>query len=188
MAATRATGCRAASGADYINGGAGSDTVSYADAAYGITAEMYFDGEASHGYTEGKITAGEWGIDTLVSIENVEGSAFGDYLIGDERANTFWGLGGDDTIVGDREGGPQGSADTMYGGAGNDSILIGASDTAYGGQGHDTASFVGGPIYINYSTNTFTVGGQSIWIAEFEAYMGTGGSDTVFGAAYGETI
>ena len=175
-------------GADYINGGAGSDTVSYADAAYGITAEMYFDGEASHGYTEGKITAGEWGTDTLVSIENVEGSAFGDYLIGDERANTFWGLGGDDTLVGDREGGPQGSADTMYGGAGNDSILIGASDTAYGGQGHDTASFVGGPIYINYSTNTFTVGGQSIWIAEFEAYMGTGGSDTVFGAAYGETI
>ena len=61
-------------GADYINGGAGSDTVSYADAAYGITAEMYFDGEASHGTTEGKITAGEWGTDTLVSIENVEGS------------------------------------------------------------------------------------------------------------------
>jgi Ca2+-binding RTX toxin-like protein len=175
-------------GADYINGGAGFDTVSYADAAYGITAEMYFDGDASHGRTEGKITAGEWGTDTLVSIESVEGSQFGDYLIGDERANTFWGLGGDDTIVGDQESGPQGSADTMYGGAGNDSILIGANDKAYGGEGYDTASFVGGPIYINYNSNTFSVGGKSIWIAEFEAYMGTGGSDLVIGAAYGETI
>ncbi|MBX9775705.1 MAG: cadherin domain-containing protein [Xanthobacteraceae bacterium] len=175
-------------GADYINGGAGSDTVSYADAAYGVTAEMYFDGETTLGQTEGKITAGEWGTDTLVSIENVEGSAFGDYLIGDERANTFWGLGGDDIIVGDREGGPQSSADTMYGGAGSDSILIGANDSAYGGQGYDTASFVGGPIYLNFNANAFKVGGQSIWIAEFEAYMGTGGGDVVVGAAHGETI
>jgi serralysin len=175
-------------GADYINGGAGSDTVSYADASYGITAEMYFDGDTTLGHTEGKITAGEWGVDTLVSIENVEGSQFGDYLIGDERANTFWGLGGDDTIVGDREGGPQGSADTMYGGAGNDSILIGASDTAYGGTGSDTAMFVGGPIFISYASNTFMVGGQPVWIAEFETYIGSNGNDTVFGDAYGETI
>jgi serralysin len=175
-------------GADYINGGAGADTVSYADAAYGITAEMYFDGDTTLGRTEGKITAGEWGVDTLVGIEKVEGSEFGDYLIGDERANTFWGLGGDDTIIGDQESGPQGSADTMYGGAGNDSILIGASDTAYGGQGQDTASFVGGPININYNTNTFTVGGKQIWIAEFETYIGTGSSDTVVGASYSETI
>lgn len=175
-------------GADYINGGAGFDTVSYADTAYGITAETYFDGDASHGRTEGKITAGEWGVDTLVNIEGVEGSNFGDYLIGDERANTFWGLDGDDTIVGDQESGPQGSADTMYGGGGNDSILIGASDTAYGGQGYDTASFVGGPININYNTYTFTVGGKPIWIAEFETYVGTGSGDTVVGASYGETI
>ena len=107
MAATRATGCRAARARDYINGGAGNDTVSYADAAYGITAEMYFDGDDARP-TEGKITAGEWGVDTLVSIEKVEGSQFGDYLIGDERANTFWGLGGDDIIVGDARGRPAG--------------------------------------------------------------------------------
>ena len=94
-------------GADYINGGAGFDMVSYADAAYGITAEMYFDGEAS-----APPKARSWpasGAPTRSSASRMSRAPhFGDYLIGDERANTFWGLGGADRFEGDSGSTPAG--------------------------------------------------------------------------------
>ncbi|MGO4833223.1 calcium-binding protein, partial [Rhizobiaceae sp. 2RAB30] len=175
-------------GGDYVSGGGGSDTISYADAPNGITAEMYFDADTTLGRTEGKVTAGEWGLDTLVSVENVEGSNFADRLYGDERSNTLSGLGGDDYIEGDGGGTPQGSTDFLLGGAGNDQIVIGIYDFAFGGTGNDTASFVGGPVYINYNTRTFQIGGLGFELSEFETYIGTAGADTIYGASYGETI
>jgi len=95
-------------GTDYLSGGAGNDTVSYADAPNGITVEMYFQAGTSLGDTDGKIIAGDWGLDTLVSIESVEGTAYHDYMLGDERANTFDGLGGDDYLQGDQTGARRG--------------------------------------------------------------------------------
>lgn len=175
-------------GTDYVSGGNGSDTVSYADAQSGITAEMYFDADTTLGHTEGKITAGEWGLDTLVSVENVEGSNYADSLYGDERSNTLSGLGGDDYIEGDGGGTPQGSYDYLLGGAGNDRIVVGMFDTALGGADFDTVSFVGGPISLNFNTNTFTVGGYGIHLGEFESYIGTTGADVIYGAAHGEYI
>jgi Ca2+-binding RTX toxin-like protein len=172
-------------GADYINGGSGFDIVSYADAGVGITVEMYF----TDGNTDGKILAGDWGTDTLVSIEGVEGSNFDDYMIGDERTNWFHGRDGNDYIQGDQDGGPQGSSDIVFGGAGNDTVQIGAYDSVSGDEGFDTATFVGGPIYLDYSTSTFLVGGQRINVfTGFESYQGTAGGDQVYGAWYGETI
>ena len=67
-------------------------------------------------------------------------------------------------------------------------IVIGAFDTANGGADHDTATFVGDAINLNFNTNTFSIDGQGIWLAEFETYVGLGGSDTVVGAAHGEHI
>ncbi len=145
---------------------------------------MYF----TDGTTDGKITAGEWGLDTLVNIENVEGTAFADYLLGDERSNQLSGGGGDDRIEGDAGGTPQGSFDYLSGNAGNDHIVIGAFDTANGGADHDTATFVGNAINLNFNTNTFSIDGQGIWLAEFETYVGLEGSDTVVGAAHSEHI
>jgi Ca2+-binding RTX toxin-like protein len=172
-------------GADYINGGNGFDIVSYADARNAITVEMYF----TDGNTDGKILAGDWGTDTLVSIEGVEGSNFDDYMIGDERGNWFHGRDGNDYIQGDQDGGPQGSFDIVFGGAGNDTVLIGANDSVSGDEGYDTATFVGGPISLDYSTSTFLVGGQRINVfTGFESYVGTGSGDAVYGAGYGETI
>jgi Ca2+-binding RTX toxin-like protein len=172
-------------GADTINGGAGSDTVSYADAPGAIIAEMYFTDDST---TDGKIHAGEWGYDSLVSIENVEGSAFDDSLYGDERSNTLWGMGGNDRLEGDAGGTPQGSYDYLLGGAGNDTVVIGTFDSAFGGADVDTASFVGGPVFINYNSNTFQIGGLGFELYEFEIYNGTGGVDTLYGAGHGETV
>lgn len=165
-------------GADYINGGAGFDMVSYADAPSGITAELYFN----DGTTDGKITAGEWGLDTLVSIEDVEGTNFNDILYGDERSNKLVGLGGDDEIEG-REG-----SDILDGGAGNDSILADASDFVDGGPGIDTLTVSGGALYYNLTTNTFQVGGQGFYAQNMEIFVGTSGNDSATGAGGSDTI
>ena len=120
-------------GVDYISGGAGSDLTSYADAPNAIIADMTF----TDGNTDGKIVAGEWGTDTLVSIEDVEGTAFDDTLYGDERNNKLYGLGGNDDLQGDYNGGS--SADLLDGGAGNDILDGGAgADQLFGGTGNDT--------------------------------------------------
>ncbi|MGK9167536.1 M10 family metallopeptidase C-terminal domain-containing protein [Inquilinus limosus] len=172
-------------GADALNGGGGSDTASYADAPGAIIAEMYFSDGST---TDGKIHAGEWGYDTLVSIENVEGSRFDDSLYGDERSNTLWGMDGNDQLEGDAGGSPQGSHDFLLGGAGNDVVTIGIFDHAFGGADIDTASFIGGPVFIDYNSNTFQIGGLGFELYEFEIYNGTGGADTLYGASHGETV
>jgi len=65
---------------------------------------------------------------------------------------------------------------------------MGANDVAYGGDDSDTVSFVGGPIYLDMNAAFSFIGGDTIYLREFETYIGTGGGDTVYGASYGETI
>ena len=62
-----------------------------------------------------QITGGA-GTDTLVAIEGLSGSAFGDVLVGDGSANLLLGVGGNDTFNGGA------GNDTLEGGAGNDSL------------------------------------------------------------------
>ena len=87
-AATGTTGSRAARAPTTSTAATAATWCPYADAPHAITVDMYFDATA---HTDGKIIAGEWGMDTLVSIENVEGTAFADYMIGDERSNKLLG-------------------------------------------------------------------------------------------------
>ncbi|WP_157220649.1 calcium-binding protein [Flavisphingomonas formosensis] len=102
------------SGNDIVNGGAGNDklygsfgvdTVSYADAAGGITLNLIS--------TTYQNTGGS-GIDLVNSIENVVGSAFDDVLTGNQFSNIFTGGAGDDRL----EGGL--GNDFLYGGDGMD--------------------------------------------------------------------
>src|SRR6185369_381294 len=58
-------------GFDTLDGGNGSDTASYSTAAGGMTVNLL-------GYVDGPD-----GMDNLISIENIIGSAFQDNLIGD---------------------------------------------------------------------------------------------------------
>lgn len=73
-------------GADIIDGGAGFDALSFAGAAAGVTADLQA-GTTSQG-------------DTLHSIEDLIGSAFGDHLYGDAYANILEGGAGSDTLDG----------------------------------------------------------------------------------------
>ena len=67
-------------------------------------------------------------------IENVNGSDFGDTLVGDGRLNELYGLGASDTLSGGA------GADKLFGGD-NDDVLSGDEDddTLDGGAGVDTA-------------------------------------------------
>lgn len=98
-----------------LNGGLGNDTVAFLAASSGVTANL----------TSG--TATGHGNDTLLNIENLTGSTYGDSLTGDANANILYGLAGNDTLMGEV------GDDTLDGGDGD--------DTLNGGDGIDTASY-----------------------------------------------
>lgn len=108
-------------GADLLIGGSGTDTVDFALHTAPVNATL---AEPSF-YSRD--------IDAFVSIEDLKGSAFSDYLTGSSDANAISGASGDDIISG-------GSGDdVLSGGEGNDYIHGGPGyDTIMGNQGHDT--------------------------------------------------
>jgi Ca2+-binding RTX toxin-like protein len=77
-------------GADSANGGAGIDTISYADAAGDVTIDLLNE------------RAIDWGGDTdiIVGFEQVWGGNYDDSIRGNNLDNTLQGLAGDDTIDG----------------------------------------------------------------------------------------
>lgn len=95
-------------GSDKLVGGEGRDTADYTDATRGVVINL----------AKG-IGAG----DRLLQIENVEGSAFADRLLGDDGDNLLAGGRGADTLIGG------GGKDTLDGGAGDDEL--------WGGDGAD---------------------------------------------------
>jgi serralysin len=114
------------SGNNVLTGGSGTDTVSYANAGAGVTANL--------GLTAAQNTVGA-GADTLLSFENLTGSSFNDTLTGNSGNNVLNGDLGNDKL---------------FGGAGNDIVAGGnGNDTLSGGLGIDYFCF-------NTSLNTTT--------------------------------
>ena len=95
-------------GADILDGGEGNDTASYSTATNGLTANL----------TNSQENTGDAQGDIFQSIENLEGSEFGDRLFGDVQNNDIRGLGGDDFLDGLT------GDDTMSGGTGNDTYKV----------------------------------------------------------------
>lgn len=85
-------------GNDTLNGEGGTDTASYATAPGPVTVDL-----------ASGVATGAAGVDTLISIENVAGSAFNDRLTGNSGANTLDGGAGNDSL---------------FGGAGGDSFVF----------------------------------------------------------------
>lgn len=117
-------------GVDNLDGGAGRDTALYggSDAAVSISLLDFGSGGSGSG--------GDAAGDKLFEIENVEGSAFDDFMLGDGGANALTGAGGRDTLLAGA------GADTVSGDGGNDTLRGGTgNDTVRGGEGSDTALF-----------------------------------------------
>lgn len=114
-------------GNDAFHGGTGSDTIDYTTSgAERVTVNLVAGRAISVGGSR----------NTLVSIENVVGSAGNDTLIGDTAANRIDGGDGNDVLVGGR------GRDTMTGGLGADRFDFDAPNQSPRGPRHDTVNFV----------------------------------------------
>jgi Ca2+-binding RTX toxin-like protein len=128
-------------GADILNGGAGIDWVDYSSAPDGVTVSLL----------TGTGTGGDAAGDTLANFENLIGSAAGDVLVGDGKANIIDGGAGTDTLTGNGGNDTLESASgkfTASGGGGNDTILLdvaklNAASKIDGGAGTDTLELNG---------------------------------------------
>jgi Ca2+-binding RTX toxin-like protein len=101
-----------------MNGGLGSDTVSFATATLGVTANLAL--------TTAQVTGGS-GTDTLLGFENAVGGAGNDILTGTSADNVLLGGLGNDTLTGGLgndylDGGT--GIDTMVGGIGNTTYVV----------------------------------------------------------------
>jgi Ca2+-binding RTX toxin-like protein len=106
---------------------------------------------------------GYGGTDTLVNIQNVTGSAFGDTLFGDNRDNVLSGGAGNDTL---------------FGGAGN--------NTLDGGTGTNTADYANAPagVVVNLAAGTASNGyGGTDTLRSIQNVYGSAFADTLTGDA-----
>ncbi|MBJ7498792.1 MAG: hypothetical protein JHC57_03445 [Sphingopyxis sp.] len=153
---------RGGAGGDILDGGAGSDTAEYAGSLGGVLVNLRAQ----------TATGGDAMGDRLVSIENAQGSAFTDVLLGSAGANVLTGGEGDDALSGDD------GNDTLRGGIGadrldggkNEDALYGddCDDTLYGGQ--QTDRLYGG------AGNDLLVG-DTEWISSLAARDNLDGGD-----------
>ena len=110
-------------GADTIDGGDGHDGASYEDSGAGVQVSLEL-GKGQGGTAQG---------DTLISIEDLYGSKFDDTLVGNSGDNLLSGGDGNNVLKGG------GGTDVLKGGAGDDTMTIdGVEDHVYGGDGNDT--------------------------------------------------
>ncbi|MEJ5989852.1 calcium-binding protein [Ramlibacter sp. PS3R-8] len=108
-------------GNNVMNGGAGTDTVSF---EFGVSGDA---GVRVNLASPAVRDTGGSGRDKVHNFENLVGSANDDWLGGDSGNNMLDGLGGNDTLLG------ADGNDSLEGGAGNDMLE--------GGAGNDTFDF-----------------------------------------------
>ena len=105
------TCCRAAPAQISLDGGDGTDTVSYSGSSAGVTVNL-LTGAGERGDAEG---------DMLFNIENLIGSRYNDDLTGDTGNNVLRGGAGDDVLIGGA------GADRLRGGSGQDTVSYAGS-------------------------------------------------------------
>ncbi|WP_417830706.1 tandem-95 repeat protein [Terasakiella sp.] len=160
-------------GDDYIDGGDGVDTVSYAGSTDGVHVDLTNMSQQSISLSQG--------VDTLYAIENVDGTAFNDTLIGDMGANLLIGADGDDTLTGG------GGADVLDAGNGKNLYIYssatdstqGAADVIKSLTPQDAIQFIGMRDMTFVSTSstdaaTFMAGGMA---ADTVYYVSVGSGD-----------
>ena len=149
-------------GADVINGGAGYDLASYFSSTAGVTVSLA-SGVGSGGEAQG---------DTLLSIEDLEGSNFNDRLTGNAGSNYLIGLSGNDSLNG------AAGDDVLFGGSGADAIN--------GGAGYDLAGYIDSTVGVTVSLATGVGSGgeaQGDKLLSIEALGGSNFKDSLIGNA-----
>lgn len=151
-------------GNDMLNGGKGFDIASYADLGASVLVDLA-KGRAEDSFGD---------VDTLVSIEGVEGSILNDYFSGNGADNFLSGGGGNDLLYG------LDGDDRLLGGDANDIITGGrGADMMTGGAANDIFVFGAGDIGTTPETadriTDFTRGSDLIDLSALDADAGRGG-------------
>ncbi|OYU33883.1 MAG: hypothetical protein CFE35_17885 [Novosphingobium sp. PASSN1] len=167
-------------GNDLIDGSSGADKVTYATALAGVRVNLAI--------ADAQQTVGA-GTDTLISIENVTGSAFDDRLTGNDGNNTLDGLGGLDRMAGGLGNDTyvvDNSADLVFEsiGAGNDKVFASASWNL-AGQSIETLELTG-TAGITATGNQFA--NSLIGNSGNNTLTGLGGNDLLDGGAGDDTL
>ncbi len=160
-------------GNDVLNGGGGVDTASYAGSATGVTLSLAVAGPQD---LDGAGAGTE--SDTLVSIENLIGSALNDSLTGDGNANVLTGGAGNDSL-----NGAGGSDTASYAGAAAGvtvSLAVVAAQNT-GGAGTDTLTSIENLVG---SANADTLTGSAV----ANTINGGAGADLLVGGGAADTI
>ncbi len=164
---------RPGSGADRVDGEANTDTVTYSDATAAVSIDLAV-GTAN-------------GVQTLVAIENANGSPFDDTVLGSAGNNTLDGLGGADTIIGGA------GNDTLKGAPGDDTLNPGlGNDVIDGGIGTDTIDLSGAPgnVVVDLSAGTASTGAWGTdTVTNVENARGSAvGNDSITGSVGGNKL
>ncbi|WP_461308392.1 calcium-binding protein, partial [Albidovulum sp.] len=168
-------------GDDHLDGGAGIDEASYALAAGAVNVNLS-TGLASDGYG---------GTDTLVNIENVRGSAYGDTLTGDGGANVLRGLGGADTL----DGGAgidwvYYDLDAIFSGTNGVTVNLGAGTAIDGFGNTDTLIGIENAAGSDYADVLIGDAGDNVLLGlgDNDDLSGGAGNDTLTGGAGDDTL
>lgn len=160
-------------GDDILDGGQGHDRAFYTDATAAVNVDLNLFSPQDTGSS---------GMDTLVNIEEVQGSAFNDTISGNDQDNNLFGGAGDDTLSGG------GGFDIVHGGDGNDNLHDADSGVLHGDAGDDfidgMAAYHADPsrVIVNYGSSDLDVHGDGSLILGAESALdGHGGTDS-FGA------
>ncbi|MEL7430084.1 MAG: calcium-binding protein [Pseudomonadota bacterium] len=163
-------------GGDLLNGDLGNDTAEYETSPDAVFIDLA-NTTATGGDAEG---------DTLISIENLGGSAFNDSLFGDSAANEFVGRAGGDHIDG------RGGSDTAsYTGSDAGVVISLLEDTASGGHAEgdelDDIENLNGTLFddvLEGDNGDNRLGGHH----GIDALIGHGGNDTLLGGNLADFI
>jgi Ca2+-binding RTX toxin-like protein len=163
-------------GADILDGGAGRDRASYREATTAVLADLANPG----------LNTGEAAGDSYVSIEDMEGGAGADTLLGDAQANALHGVDGHDRLEG-RSGN-----DSLYGGDGNDTLIGGeGADRLEGGNGIDIVSYETATAAVRIDLVTSSQNqGEALGdvFLTIEGFILTAFADSFSGSALAETV
>ncbi len=163
-------------GNDVLDGGTGNDTASYAYASVGVTVDLGITGAQ-------RVSLGD--NDTLVSIENLVGSAYDDTLTGNDQDNRIEGGEGDDVING------AGGFDTASYANAMGPVTASLAARAATGAGNDILVSIEGLIGSAYNdtltgsdvANRIDAGAGDDWVsggAGDDVLMGGAGSDALY--------